>query len=191
MRLPFHSLQRRRGTVAGLALALLLIAVPADAAQKHGAESKPQSLDEANQALVGRAATIDLFEGTTIRQATSVRVEPDLTHWVTDAGTEQVQTSEVRRVAIQPRYRILKSAALGLGAGTLVGLVAVGSNEDTGTFLDPAADAAALGASMIGGTAIGAVVGATAGKRRGRVVYETPVDRYLTDSGPAPESVTN
>ena len=84
-----------------------------------------------------------------------------------------------------------------VGALLIVLVLMIGLVVDAGNayaqrrIVQNAADAAALGASMIGGTAIGAVVGATAGKRRGRVVYEAPVDRYLTDSGPAPESVTN
>ena len=167
-----------RGTALLIAFALS-IALPASASRRPKADARPRTLEQANQVLAGRIACIDLFEDTDVRRATEVRVEPDFTYWKARGRKEQVLTSQVRRITIRRKHPVLRGVGLGLAAGILVGVVGAGSGG--GTMLDAGAGAAALGISMGGGGVIGAVVGASAGKHCGRVVYQAPVDRSLTE----------
>lgn len=164
-----------------VALAVLLVAAPVDAAKRQGAESRAQSLDEVNQALVGRTVNVELFAGKTVRRAKSVRVEPDFTRWDSVNGPEQVLTSQVRRVSI--RSPIPKSVASGLVLGALFGLDVVYNHLETeGSPVDSGVRAVIVKGSILGGAALGGILGARTVMRRWHVVYEAPIDRYLSGS---------
>jgi len=164
-----------------IAFAVLLVAAPADAAKRQGAESRAQSLYEVNQALAGRTVNIDLFVGKTVRRARSVRVEPDFTRWDSVNGPEQVLTSQVRRVSI--RSPILKSVASGLVVGALIGLDIVDNHLETeGSPSDSNVSAEVLKGSVLGGAALGVILGVRTVMHRWHVVYEAPFDRYQSDS---------
>ena len=60
-----------------------------------------------------------------------------------------------------------------------MGASGIGTSEDTGTYLDPVADAANFGAWLLVGGLGGGVVGAAIGRSPDRVVYEEPIDSYL------------
>lgn len=164
-----------------ITLAVASVVAPAEAAKGRQAVLKPGSLEEVNQALVGSIATIELVEGKTVRRAKSVRVEPDFTRWDSVNGPEQVLTSQVRRVSI--RSPIPKSVASGLVLGALFGLDVVYNHLETeGSPVDSGVRAVIVKGSILGGAALGGILGARTVMRRWHVVYEAPFDRYLSGS---------
>ena len=166
-----------------ITFAVASVVVPAEAAKGREAVLTPQSLEEVNQALVGRTVNIELFAGKTVRRARSVRVEPDFTRWDSVNGPEQVLTSQVRRVSIRSPF--LKSVAAGLVFGALFGLDVVYNHLETEEYpVDSEVRAVVLKGSILGGAALGGILGTRTVMRRWHVVYEAPFDRYLGDSRP-------
>jgi hypothetical protein len=110
-------------------------------------------------------------------------MEPDFTYWQEKGRQEQVRTQEIRRITLHRKWGVLKGIGVGLAAGAVLGAIEIGTSEDTGTVLDPAADATGFGAWLLVGGLDGGVVGVAVGRGSGRVVYEEPIDSYLGTTG--------
>ena len=143
------------------------------------------SLDDVNASLRGRTAKIRLVEGSTIRFAEDVRVEPDSVSWRPRHVYERrtVATAEVSRIQAVPRgaggpTQALKGGGIGLAAGAGIALLVVSTNEcyDYGCL---GQGIAALGLTL-GGGLVGLIGGAIAHDGPSeRVLYEGPIERYL------------
>ena len=161
-----------------LAVVLLIVGLSSQAVAARGRSevARPQTLAEVNAALEGRVATVEFGGGHTAHRGRDVRVGPEFTYWQECGRQEQILTSEVRRISLRPKRRVLKKIGIGLAAGAAVDLLGSGGG---GTMLDAAAAGQVVGGSMAVGGLLGAVAAANVGSRGGQVGYEGPVDRYL------------
>lgn len=107
---------------------------------------------------------------------------PDITSWNRGKRSDQVPTSEVRRITARTRHRGLNGFALGALVGGSVALISESGGDDKdqfgGGFYGETSSGAAAVAGAIGGGLIGLAVG-RAWKRAGRVVYQAPLEKYL------------
>ena len=132
--------------------------------------------------LKGRLASLELTGEPKVTGAKNVSVGADFTTWRAQGDEQPVPTSDVVRITVEPKRRILKVLGWGLVGGVGLGLLGVAGSSDAGTLLDPLADATFFAGSVVAGAVVGTIVDAATGKAPARVVFEAPVERYVEPS---------
>jgi hypothetical protein len=169
-----------RGFLSRFVIRACLVMVVAGAGAvraQDGLEPLP-TLTDVNEALDDRQATLELGSDREMTGARKVLVAADFTTFRFDGREQQIPTSEVLRITLEPQRRTRAGLGWGLLAGLGVALFGIATSESTGTPLDATADAA----FMVGSVAVGGLVGSLIGYSRRlpeRVVYDGPVERYL------------
>ncbi len=109
--------------VVGALLLGCILAVPA--AIVASTESAPAAdYETISQNLQGKVATIELEDGSAIKKAKKVVLEPNFTYWEANGKQQKIETGKVVRIRAKSKSRGL----IGLGAGAAVGAYDGGAN---------------------------------------------------------------
>ena len=131
-----------------------------------------QDLDAVNEQLQGKVADIDLANGTIIKKAKKVVVEPNFIYWKAKGAEQKIETGQVVRIRARPKSKGL----IGMGVGAAgFALLSYGSGEGECEESDPWCTSDAEGGYALLAAGFGALVGFGIGKaipRKRKVVYE-------------------
>ena len=159
-----------RRAISVLITAALLMMPVADVASADSPAA--QDLELVNEQLKGKVAEIKLANGSTIKKARKVVVEPNFTYWKAKGKDQKVETGQV----IQIRARSKSRGLIGMGVGAAgFALLSYGSGEGKCEDYDPWCTSDAEGGYALLAAGFGALVGFGIGKaipRKRRVVYE-------------------
>jgi hypothetical protein len=159
-----------RRVISVLVTAALLVMQVANVAVADSPTA--QDLELVNEQLKGKLADIELADGSTIKKAKKVVVEPNFTYWKAKGKDQKVETRQV----IQIRARSKSRGLIGMGVGAAgFALLSYGSGEGKCEASDPWCTSDAEGGYALVAAGFGALVGFGIGKaipRKRRVVYE-------------------
>ncbi|MBZ0114907.1 MAG: hypothetical protein K8J08_20770 [Thermoanaerobaculia bacterium] len=161
---------KNRSLIASVVMAALFVN-PAVMIAADSRPEPPRDLTSLNQRLEGQRARLSLADGTVIKGARDVVVARDVTRFVRRGRLGEVETSTILRIDVRPlkfKKRRLAGAAIGIGAGFLLG--GNSTSNDTGSLADGAA--AAVGAVI--GAGLGAVIGTLLARPRFKKLCDAP-----------------
>ena len=115
-----------RRTMAVLITIVLLLLPEAREVLADGPTA--QDLELVNQQLRGKVAEIELTDGSRIKKAKSVVVEPNFTHWQAKGEQQEIETARVLRIQAKSKSRALIWMGSGAALGGL-GALASGTGE--------------------------------------------------------------
>lgn len=157
--------------LSGFLTVALLVLPAADVA--GAASPTPEGLEQVNELLQGKVASIELADGRAIKKVKKVVVEPNFTYWKANGKEEKIETGQVVRIQARSKSKGLIGLSAGAAAG---GLASLASNEgECRPEEDPWCTSDAHGGYAIVAAGFGALVGFGIGKaipRKQRVVYE-------------------
>jgi len=109
-----------RRTMA-LLITIVLLLLP-EAREVLADGSTVQDLELVNQQLRGKVAEIELTDGSTIKKAKKVVVEPNFTYWKLNGEEQEVETGQVVRIRARSKSKGLIGLGVGAGAAALAAL---------------------------------------------------------------------
>ena len=162
-----------RRTISVLITAVLLLLPEAREVLAEG--SAVRDLELVNQQLRGKVAEIELTDGSRIKKAKNVVVEPNFIYWQAKGKEQETETARVLRIQARSKSRALIWSGSGAALGGL-GALASGSGEADCNNIGMCTEDAS-GASFVAAAGLGALVGFVVGKlipRKQKLVYEEP-----------------
>ena len=160
-----------RRTISVLITTVLLLLPEAREVLAEG--SAVRDLELVNQQLRGKVAEIELTDGSRIKKAKNVVVEPNFTYWEAKGKVQETETARVLRIQARSKSRALIWMGSGAALGGL-GALASGSGEADCNNIGMCTEDAS-GASFVAAAGLGALVGFAVGKlipRKQTLVYE-------------------
>lgn len=160
-----------RRTISVLITTVLLL-LP-DAPEVFADSLAVRDLELVNQQLRGKVAEIELTDGSRIKKAKNVVVEPNFTYWQAKGKEQETETARVLRIQARSKSRALVWMGSGAALGGL-GALASGSGEADCNNIGMCTEDAS-GASFVAAAGLGALVGFVVGKlipRNQKLVYE-------------------
>ena len=163
-----------RSLVGALLLSCTLWISPVEAAVNEA--DSGLAVEPINESLRGKIATIELADGSLVKKAKRVVVEPHFTYWTERGNERKVATDQIVRISARSKSK----GWIGLGVGAGIGLLTVAGGSDSdpaGDFVVSQSDADAMSAVAL--TLVGYGID-RAIPRKSKLVYDAdsaePVD---------------